>query len=229
MIDGGDDAARARFFARVSEAVGARATKRPAPDYGEAVAFAREVATNGTADAAALAASADPATLEKRLARFRERLEAAHGRLFTDAGALAAWLAAQGARHGYCDPALVPMFAQALAPAGAPSLTLETELERARIDDYRFGVTRAAGAIAETGTIILDDAHTSRRLGALAPWIHVAVFAPARIHAHVADAIAALGDDPNIIWCTGPSKTADVEGILIEGVHGPGEQIALVV
>ena len=35
------------------------------------------------------------------------------------------------------------------------------------------------------------------------------------------------GDSPNIMWCTGPSKTADVEGILIEGVHGPGEQIAL--
>jgi len=32
-----------------------------------------------------------------------------------------------------------------------------------------------------------------------------------------------------VIWCTGPSKTADVEGILIEGVHGPGQQIALVV
>lgn len=42
------------------------------------------------------------------------------------------------------------------------------------------------------------------------------------------DAIAALGDDPNVIFCTGPSKTADVEGILIEGVHGPGEQVALI-
>lgn len=45
----------------------------------------------------------------------------------------------------------------------------------------------------------------------------------------IPDAIAAFGDSPNIIWCTGPSKTADVEGILIEGVHGPGEQIALLV
>jgi len=228
VIGGGDDAARARFFARVSEAVAARATKRPAPEYRDAVAFARDVATNGTAEAVALAVPADALATEKRLARFRERLESAHGRLFTDAGALTAWLAAQGARHGYCDPALASMFAAALALPGAPSLTFETELERARIDDYRFGVTRAAGAIAETGTIILDDAHTSRRLAALAPWIHVAVFAPEQIHAHVADAIAALGDDPNVIWCTGPSKTADVEGILIEGVHGPGAQIALI-
>ena len=88
MIGGSDDAARARFFARVSEAVGARATKRPAPEYGDAIAFAREVATNGTAEAAALAAATDPATIERRVARFRERLEAAHGRLFTDANAL---------------------------------------------------------------------------------------------------------------------------------------------
>ena len=44
---------------------------------------------------------------------------------------------------------------------------------------------------------------------------------------NVAQAVALLGDDPNIIWATGPSKTADVEGILIEGVHGPGRQIAL--
>ena len=42
------------------------------------------------------------------------------------------------------------------------------------------------------------------------------------------EAVAALGNDRNVIWCTGPSKTADVEGILIEGVHGPGAQITLV-
>ena len=42
-------------------------------------------------------------------------------------------------------------------------------------------------------------------------------------------AVAAFGNDRNVVWCTGPSKTADVEGILIEGVHGPGVQVAWVV
>ncbi len=82
--------------------------------------------------------------------------------------------------------------------------------------------------MAETGSLILDDATTSSRLAALAPWIHIAVLAPERILPDVGTAIAALGDDPNVIFCTGPSKTADVEGILIEGVHGPGEQVALI-
>ena len=39
------------------------------------------------------------------------------------------------------------------------------------------------------------------------------------------DVGSGTGDWPADL-CTGPSKTADVEGILIEGVHGPGEQVA---
>jgi L-lactate dehydrogenase complex protein LldG len=93
----------------------------------------------------------------------------------------------------------------------------------------RSRATSAAGAIAETGTIILSDATTSRRLGALTPWVHVAVVERAKIYSDLPQAVAALGPDSNVIWVTGPSKTADVEGILIEGVHGPGVQVALVV
>jgi L-lactate dehydrogenase complex protein LldG len=233
--DGAGDA-RARFFGRVRAAVAGHTEKSPAPAYDDAIAFARtatiapagvaaELVAGGVAPAAVNAA----ASLPDVFGRFRERLESAHGRAFTDVAALAEWLAAQGARHGYCDPTLAPMLAPDFARAAAGPIALETTLDRARIDDYRFGITRAAGAIAETGTIILNDALTSRRLAALAPWIHVAVLSADQIHPHIADAIAALGSDPNVIWCTGPSKTADVEGILIEGVHGPGEQIALVV
>ena len=154
-----------------------------------------------------------------------ERMKRVNGLALTDVAALVAHLRAGQWMRGYCDPALHAR----LAPYFGGDFHLETEFDRARIDDYAFGITRAAGAIAETGTLILNDATTSRRLAALAPWVHVAVVERSQIFADLPQAVAALGSDSNVIWCTGPSKTADVEGILIEGVHGPGQQIALVV
>ena len=198
---------RQRILDRVKAALATVADKKALPEYPADVALSRGAQTPGDA-----------------VARFRERLEAVRGRSFTAPAALGAWLIEQRATRGYCDAALTGW----LAPALGPGITLETTLERARIDDYQFGITRASAAVAETGSLILDDTTTSSRLAALAPWIHVAVITPDRILPDVATAIAALGDDPNVIFCTGPSKTADVEGILIEGVHGPGEQVALI-
>jgi L-lactate dehydrogenase complex protein LldG len=198
---------RQLIFDRLKAALGGVADKKPLPEYPADVALSLGARTPG-----------DP------VARFRQNLEAVRGRAFTDPAALGIWLKQQGATRGYCDPALTGWLGGVLG-AG---FTLESTLVRERIDDYQFGVTRARSAIAETGSLILDDATTSRRLGALAPWIHIAVVTPERILPDVGSAIAALGDDPNVIFCTGPSKTADVEGILIEGVHGPGEQVALI-
>jgi len=199
--------ARQRILDRVKAALAAVADKRPLPDYPADIALSRGAEVPGDA-----------------VARFRERLHAVGGRSFTDAAALAAWLGEQRVTRGYCDPAL----ADWLAPTLGAAVALETTFVRERIDDYQFGITRARAAVAETGSLVLDDMTTATRLAALAPWIHIAVVTPDRIVPDVAAAIAALGDDPNIIFCTGPSKTADVEGILIEGVHGPGEQVALI-
>jgi len=158
------------------------------------------------------------------VAVFTERIKLVNGLALDSTAQLAAWLKEKNWTHGYCDPALWPE----LAPQFGPEFKVETTFDRARVDDYQFGITRAAGAIAETGAIILKDKSTSTRLGALAPWVHVAVVRRSEVLASVAQATAAFGDDPNIIWCAGPSKTSDIEGILIEGVHGPGQQIALV-
>lgn len=154
---------------------------------------------------------------------FCERTKLVNGEGMERVEDVVAMLKANEWRHGYCDPKLWPR----LAPAFGPEFTVETEFDRSRVDDYQFGITRAAGAVAETGTIILADGTTSCRLGALAPWVHIAVLRREEVLANLAQAVALLGNDPNIIWVTGPSKTADIEGILIEGVHGPGRQIAL--
>jgi L-lactate dehydrogenase complex protein LldG len=198
---------RESILSRVRGALAPLHERAPLPDYDTEIAVMR-----------GLIAGRDLAEL------FAERLKRVGGRAFFDVGALAVHLRAGGWTRGYCDPALWPQ----LAPQFGGEFRVETEFDRARVDDYAFGITRAAGAIAESGTIILNDATTSRRLGALAPWVHIAVVGRAGIFADVPQAVAALGGDPNVIWCTGPSKTADVEGILIEGVHGPGQQFALV-
>jgi len=150
-------------------------------------------------------------------------MQAMRGHAFADTTGLVAWLLGQGWTHGYCDPEL---WAQ-LRPAFGNGFTVETVFDRRRVDDYQFGLTRASGAVAETGTLILKDRGASPRLAALAPWVHIAVFKRAEIIATLPDAIRALGDDPNIICVTGPSKTGDIESVLVEGMHGPGVQAAL--
>ena len=150
-------------------------------------------------------------------------MKAVHGEPYEDLNALVALLRESGWTHGYCDPELWPE----LAPAFGEDFAVETTFDPSRLDEYAFGITAAAGAIAETGTIILGDKTTSSRLGALAPWLHVAVIRKDQLFPDIPSAISAMPDDPNVIWVTGPSKTADVEGILIEGVHGPGRQVAL--
>ncbi|KAB2637893.1 MAG: hypothetical protein DVB26_08890 [Verrucomicrobia bacterium] len=199
---------RAAIFKKIASATATVTAKAARPDYDTALTHA-----------ASKLAGHDLGEI------FSRNLAAVHGRCFHTVAELADFLTTSGQRFGYCDPAL---YERVGAPLAAAGLTVETTYERVRYDEYQFGITRASGAIAESGSLILDDERTSHRLAALSPWVHVAVLERSAIHRTIADALAALGDSPNIIWVTGPSKTADVEGILIEGVHGPGEQIALV-
>ncbi len=155
---------------------------------------------------------------------FARNFAAVNGRTMTSVAALASFLLERELTTGYCDPAWMSKAGKPLEKAG---LLIETGFDRTRYDDYQFGITRATGAIAESGSLILDDDLTSDRLAALSPWVHIGILNPADLIRTIPEAIARLGDSPNIIWATGPSKTADVEGILIEGVHGPGEEIAL--
>jgi hypothetical protein len=52
-------------------------------------------------------------------------------------------------------------------------ISLESAFDSTRIDDYAFGITRAAGIIAETGSVVIKESSTPSRLAALAPWIHI--------------------------------------------------------
>lgn len=201
------NSAREQILAKVRQALAPLPKRAALPDWDAELAVAR-----------ALVGQRDPVEL------FAERIKLVNGRALFSAADLVRELAAGSWRHGYCDPGLWPQ----LAPHFGPDFRVELEFDRSRIDDYAFGITKATGAVAETGTIILDDHSTTSRLAALAPWVHVAVISRSSICTSLAEAVTRLENDPNIVFVTGPSKTADVEGILIEGVHGPGQEFALV-
>jgi len=200
---------RSTIFSNIQSATAALKTKAPLPEYDATITH-----------------SAPRLEGSDLWEIFCRNFKAVNGKPMSAVDELADFLKSTNQTRGYCDPALFDAIGSKLAAAG---LTVETVYDRSRYDDYQFGITRATGAIAESGSVIIDDLRTSHRLAALSPWVHVAVLERNEIHRTIPDAIAAFGDSPNIIWCTGPSKTADVEGILIEGVHGPGEQIALLV
>lgn len=159
-------------------------------------------------------------SLEEQLA---DKLIFASSRYINSKGKLLELLKAEDSLFGYCDPEFAPLFSD------LEGVTFETEYDLSKVNEYKFGITKATAAVAESGTLMLTDRDTSSRLGALSPWIHVAVLKKEDIVATIGEAIALFGDDPSIIFATGPSKTADVEGILIEGVHGPGIQVAYVI
>jgi len=90
------------------------------------------------------------------------------------------------------------------------------------------GITDAQAALAETGTIVCrTDADHGRALS-LVPPVHVAILHARDVLPDMIDYWRTLdSSSPGALpsaqaMITGPSKTADIEGELVTGVHGPG-------
>jgi L-lactate utilization protein LutC len=88
------------------------------------------------------------------------------------------------------------------------------------------GVTSAEYALAETGSLVLMASPENPRLASLLPLTHIAVLPLARLLSDIWEFYAlhprALDETCSVVFVTGPSRTADIEQILIRGVHGPG-------
>jgi L-lactate utilization protein LutC len=96
-----------------------------------------------------------------------------------------------------------------------------------------FGITSADYALADTGTLVLFSSEREARMISLLPPVHVAVLPKGRILTGL-DELLSVAPFPaehgaSMVLITGPSRTADIEQILIRGVHGPGEIHVVVV
>jgi L-lactate dehydrogenase complex protein LldG len=94
------------------------------------------------------------------------------------------------------------------------------------------GITGVDFALAETGSLVVTSWTEGAQLASLAPPVHVALYRASQLVATLDEALerlrvacasreAAWGR--SVVFITGTSRTADIEQILIRGVHGPGE------
>ena len=124
---------------------------------------------------------------------------------------------ATGASNGGADGA----DAEAAAPTAAGLLTLAAASD--------LGITTCSWAVAETGTIALYATPSTGRLPSLLPTAHLALVRPSQIVKSVPDGLRLLADHmaqhggpPSAVnLVSGPSRSADIEGDLAVGVHGP--------
>ena len=95
------------------------------------------------------------------------------------------------------------------------------------------GITSADYALAATGSLVMLASPQEARLISLLPPVHVAVFPKSRILGNLDELLARIPQPAeqtsSMVLITGPSRTADIEQILIRGVHGPGEVYAVIV
>ncbi|MFC4311947.1 lactate utilization protein C [Steroidobacter flavus] len=95
------------------------------------------------------------------------------------------------------------------------------------------GITTTRGGIVETGSLILWPNGNEPRTLSLVPPLHIAVVHVDQLHDTLYSAILAQrwseGLPTNALLVTGPSKTADIQRLLVYGAHGPKQLTILLI
>lgn len=110
--------------------------------------------------------------------------------------------------------------------AGVRSGITDREELRELCASADVGITSADYALADTGTLVMLSSPQEARMISLLPPAHIAVVPRARILTGLDELFTILPNPAqstsSMVLITGPSRTADIEQILVRGVHGPG-------
>jgi len=134
----------------------------------------------------------------------------------------------------------VPVYVTDLDAGQSKGFSEEEKRERLRkqvIDSY-IGVTTADFCMADTATLVMRTRPGQARSVSLVPSIHIGVIYLDQIILDLKELYALLNFDPDVqkegltnclTFISGPSKTADVEAIMVQGAHGPREVYVYVI
>jgi L-lactate dehydrogenase complex protein LldG len=125
-----------------------------------------------------------------------------------------------------------PEFRQSLAQAGIEAIS---EGQIRHLAGIPVGITGAQAAIADTGTLVLQNSSGQPAFASLLPETHLALLSVKDIHPNLQAYLDSVDDlrehilaSSNQVFITGPSRTGDIELNITLGVHGPREVIAII-
>lgn len=169
--------------------------------------------------------------VDSMLATFTTRCEALRATLHvvTDAAAareaIEAVLASEHATRiaWHRDPLVSPLV-DALDPAVA-RVCVDDGFDAVALESCPVGLTGCFALVAQTGSVLVTSAHTGGRSLSVLPPHHVVVATIDQLLPTLPAAFAAFrergGDSSMLSFISGPSRTGDIERILVLGAHGP--------
>ena len=135
------------------------------------------------------------------------------------------------------DPVMQKLgVAERLAAAGFEVLTPDDVFWRERLAEAGVGVTGAVAAAAASGSVGIACGPGAPRATSLVPPAHICLVFRGTMVEDLGEALHRILPDPagaqlpsNLVWVSGPSRSADLELVLTVGVHGPGSVDVIVV
>jgi L-lactate dehydrogenase complex protein LldG len=176
------------------------------------------------------------AGIEARISLFFERIEALAGKMhraqsLEDARDYVEKVIA--GRKAIASNAAVLRECRITALAGVESGVTNAAHLRELSATAAVGITGTDYALADTGTLVMLASPQEARLISLLPPVHIAIVEYQRLLTGLDELLGILPrpaeQTSSMVLITGPSRTADIEQILVRGVHGPGEIHVVVV
>jgi L-lactate dehydrogenase complex protein LldG len=120
-----------------------------------------------------------------------------------------------------------PILESTLPSLGLPLIFLEDKPASADLERANVGITLCDALIAQTGSVLLTSRSAGGRALSVLPPHHVVIARESQLLPDLPAAFERLkttyaDDYPSLItFITGPSRTGDIERVLVLGAHGP--------